>query len=183
MTNEESQILTSCKEGDKTAFRWVVTTYQQRLFSVALKMLADEEDAKDVVQETFIRVWQEFDRYDLRRSFSTWIYTITTRICVNKLNRKRFTFASQKDVVSFKKSVDDFDGQRVLENKEWILIIRLLTEDLSPKQRLVFSLSQIEGLTSAEVEQITGMSASQVKSNLYLARQTIRKRLKDLGYE
>jgi RNA polymerase sigma-70 factor (ECF subfamily) len=61
--------------------------------------------------------------------------------------------------------------------------VRLLAEGLSTKQRLVFTLSQLEGLPSAEVEQITGLSALQVKSNLYVARQTIRKRFKELGYD
>ena len=59
----------------------------------------------------------------------------------------------------------------------------LLSGCLSEKQRLVFTLCQLEGLSSQEAEQITGMDARQVKSNLYVARQTIRKRLKDLGYE
>lgn len=61
--------------------------------------------------------------------------------------------------------------------------MRLLADGLSTKQRLVFTLSQLEGLPSAEVEQITGLSALQVKSNLYVARQAIRKRLKELGYD
>jgi RNA polymerase sigma-70 factor (ECF subfamily) len=57
MTTEENQILARCKDGDRESFRWVVTTYQQRIFSLALKMLADEEEAKDVVQETFPAWW------------------------------------------------------------------------------------------------------------------------------
>jgi RNA polymerase sigma-70 factor (ECF subfamily) len=77
----------------------------------------------------------------------------------------------------------DNDSQQTLENSEWISIVRLLAEGLSEKQRLVFTLCQLEGLSSQEAEQITGMDARQVKSNLYVARQTIRKRLKDLGYE
>ena len=62
-------------------------------------------------------------------------------------------------------------------------MVRLMAEGLSSKQRLVFTLCQLEGLPSSEVEQITGMNARQVKSNLYAARQTIRKRLKGLGYD
>ena len=77
----------------------------------------------------------------------------------------------------------DGDEQLSLENKEWVSIVRTLAESLSDKQRLVFTLCQLEGLPSAEVEQITGLDAHQVKSNLYVARQTIRKRLNDLGYE
>jgi RNA polymerase sigma-70 factor (ECF subfamily) len=77
----------------------------------------------------------------------------------------------------------DNDIQRTLENSEWISIVRLMAEELSSKQKLVFTLCQLEGLSSEEVQEITGLDARQVKSNLYVARQTIRKRLIDLGYE
>ena len=75
------------------------------------------------------------------------------------------------------------DEQQTLENSEWVSIVRMLAEGLSPKQKLVFTLCQLEGLPSTEVEQITGLDAKQVKSNLYVARQTIREHLKHLGYE
>lgn len=74
------------------------------------------------------------------------------------------------------------DIHRKLENSEWVAIVRMLSKRLSEKQRLVFTLCQLEGLSSQEVTQITGMDTKQVKSNLYMARQTIRKQLKALGY-
>lgn len=183
MTTEENLILSRCKNGDKSAFQWVVTTYQQRVFSVALKMLADEEEAKDVVQETFIRVWQELASFDLQRPFSTWLYTIATRLCLNRLKQARAFTSSPLDEQTLHRFATATDSHQALENREWVSIVRLLAEGLSTKQRLVFTLCQLEGLPSAEVEQITGMDARQVKSNLYTARQTIRKRLKELGYE
>ena len=170
-------------DGDKDAFRWVVATYQQRLFSVALKMLADEEEAKDVVQETFICVWKECNTFDLQRSFTTWLYTITTRLCLNRLKQARVVRSSPLDEQALYRFTTDTDNHHALENREWVSIVRLLAEGLSTKQRLVFTLCQLEGMPSAEVEQITGLDARQVKSNLYVARQTIRKRLKELGYE
>ena len=75
------------------------------------------------------------------------------------------------------------DPQRQLENGEWVAILRLLSDNLSDKQRLVFTLSHLEGLDSTEISAITGMDAKQIKSNLYVARQTIREQLKRLGYE
>lgn len=183
MTTEENQILARCKDGDRESFRWVVTTYQQRIFSVALKMLADEEEAKDVVQETFICVWQKLDAYDLQRLFSTWLYTIATRLCLNRLKQMRTVHSLSLDEQALHRFAADADSYRALENCEWVSIVRLLAEGLSAKQRLVFTLCQLEGLPSSEVEQITGLDARQVKSNLYVARQTIRKRLKELGYE
>jgi RNA polymerase sigma-70 factor (ECF subfamily) len=183
MTTEENQILARCKDGDRESFRWVVTTYQQRIFSLALKMLADEEEAKDVVQETFIRVWQKLDAYDLQRPFSTWLYTIATRLCLDRLKQKRAVNSLPLDEQTLHRFAADADSYRALENREWVSIVRLLAEGLSAKQRLVFTLCQLEGLPSSEVELITGMDARQMKSNLYVARQTIRKRLKELGYE
>ena len=82
MEQIDNEILTRCQRGDKTAFKWVVKRYQQMLFSLSLKMLGDEEEAKDVVQETFIRVWQNFRNYDPKRSFTTWLYTIASVRCL-----------------------------------------------------------------------------------------------------
>ena len=91
---------------------------------------------------------------------------------------------SQPDDISvLKHYATEDDSQRILENSEWIAIIRMLAEGLSEKQRLVFTLCQLEGVSTQEAEQITGQNVQQLKSNLYVARQTIRKRLKELGYD
>ena len=145
-------------------------------------MLADEEEAKDVVQETFIRVWQRISDYDPQKSFTTWLYTIASRLCLDLLKQKRRILPLPEDERVLQRFANT-DSQQTLENSEWVSIVRMLAEGLSPKQKLVFTLCQLEGLPSTEVEQITGMDAKQVKSNLYAARQTIRTRLKHLGYE
>ena len=178
-----SDIISRCQQGDREAFRWVVETHQRMVFSLALKMLCDEEEAKDMVQETFIRVWQSIRSYDPQKTFSTWVYTIASRLCIDRLKRVRRIVALPNDEMALRRFATDGDNQLGLENREWVSIVRTIAEGLSDKQRLVFTLCQLEGLSSAEVEQITGLDARQVKSNLYVARQTIRKRLTDLGYE
>ena len=178
----DSEIIKRCQQGDKMSFRWIVQTYQRLTFSLALKMLCDEEEAKDTVQETFIRVWQHIGDYDPRRSFTTWLYTITTRLCLDRLKSIKTIVPLSDDEGVLRQFAADTNSQRTLENKEWIAIVRMLADGLSTKQRLVFTLCQLEGLSSEEAEQITGMDAKQVKSNLYIARQTIRQRLTELGY-
>lgn len=179
----DSNIITECQRGDKAAFRRVVQTYQRMVFSLTLKMLGNEEEAKDVVQETFIRVWLGIRSYDTKKSFTTWLYTIASRLCLDHLKRSKAVISLPDDERILHRFASDNDSQQQLENSEWVAIIRLLAEGLSEKQRLIFTLCQLEGLSSAEAEQITGMDAQQVKNNLYVARQTIRKRLRDLGYE
>ena len=177
----ELDIIKQCKTGNKEAFRWVVQQHQRLVFSLALKMLADEEEAKDVVQDTFIRVWQNIGDYNPQKPFTTWLYTIASRLCLDHLKQMRRILPLPEDESVLQRFAND--EQQTLENSEWVAIVRMLAEGLSPKQKLVFTLCQLEGLPSAEVEQITGMDAKQVKSNLYVARQTIREHLKHLGYE
>ena len=178
-----NDIINKCKSGDKEAFRQIIQTYQQMIYSLAFKMLCDEDEAKDIVQETFIRMWQSFQRYDTCKDMGTWIYTIASRLCIDRSrNRKRIVSLSE-DKTAFRQFTSNIDNQKTIENKEWIAIVKVLAEGLSEKQRLVFTLCQLEGLSSSEVEQITGWDAKQVKSNLYVARQTIRERLKQMGYE
>ena len=153
------------------------------LFSLALKMLCDEEEAKAMVQETLIRVWQSIRTYNPEKPFTTWIYTIASRLCLDRLKRMSRIVAMPDDELVVRRFATESDSQRVLENQEWVSIVRTMAEGLSDKQRLVFTLCQLEGLSSEEAQEITGLDARQVKSNLYVARQTIRKRLTALGYE
>ena len=114
---------------------------------------------------------------------ASWLYTIASRLCLNRMKAEKVSAMQPKDLTVLHRFASGDDTQRKLENDEWIAIVRTLAEGLSEKQRLVFTLCQLEGLSSEEAEQITGMDARQIKSNLYVARQTIRKRLKDLGYD
>ena len=176
-------IVVRCWQGEKAAFRGMVQTYQRMVFSLSLKLLCDEEEARDMVQETFIRVWQRMGEYDTRKNFTTWIYTIATHLCLDRLKRMKQVVTMPDDELVFRRYASDTDMHRMLENKEWVSIVRMLAEGLGEKQRMVFTLCHLEGLTSSEVEEITGLDAKQVKSNLYVARQTIRARLKQLGYD
>ena len=193
MTQIDENIISRCQAGDKEAFRSLVERCKGMVFSVALKMLADEEEAKDAVQETFLRVWLNIGKYNPRyhsesggsdssKRFTTWLYAIVSRLCLDRLKSRARIVAMPEDE-SVLRRYASADGQHELENREWAAIVRLLAEGLSPKQRLVFTLSQLEGLSSEEVEEATGLTAKQVKSNLYVARQTIRERLKKMGYE
>ena len=183
MKQINNDILTRCKTGDKNAFRILVQTYQRMVFSLSLKMLCDEDAAKDVVQDTFLKVWQNIANYDERKNMNTWIYTIASHICLDKLKKMKRVSLLPDDELMFRSYAENTNAQTEMENKQWVAVVRTLAEGLSEKQKLVFTLCQLEGLDASEVEEITGLNAKQIKSNLYIARQTIREQLKKMGYE
>ena len=163
------------KQHDTAAFRQLVEICQPFVFRLAFRLLCNEEESKDIVQETFIRVWLHLHRYHHGARFSTWLYKIACNLCYDRLR------AMKRSVTNIDLSEidlpDDHDIEQSLVNrnlKEWIIT---LTHDLTPKQRLVFTLRDIEGMELEEVKKITGMSGAKIKSNLYLARQYIRKKI------
>ncbi len=177
-----NDIIERCRCGDQAAFRKVVQTYQQMVFTLAFRSLCDEEEAKDVVQETMIKVWVSFATYNPRQNLRNWIYTIAIRLCFDRLKERGRMEPLPEEEDRFDQYVSDSDTERQLENRELIGVIRTLTSRLSPKQRIVFTLVHLENLDTEEVEQITGLDAAKIKSNLYVARKTIREQLKQLGY-
>ncbi|NLV52816.1 MAG: sigma-70 family RNA polymerase sigma factor [Bacteroidales bacterium] len=182
MQTISKDIVRRCKDGDKNAFRMIVVQYQRMIFSLAIKMLGDEEEAKDTVQDVFMKAWLEMRRYDEQYELSTWLYTIASRVCLDKKRKMKRIVPLPTD----EEVLRDYcasDMQHQLENREWVSIVRVIAEGLSDKQRLVFTLSQLEGLKSQQIEEITGLDATQVKSNLYVARKSVKERLKKLGYE
>jgi RNA polymerase sigma-70 factor (ECF subfamily) len=153
------------------------------VYSLSIKMLADAEEAKDIVQDTFIKVWQSIGSYDNRYSFSTWVYTICSRLCLDRIKKLRWKAPMADDIDVLENYVSDSNPERQLEGSEWVSVVKVLAQGLSNKQRLVFTLSQLEGLSTEEITEITGMDATQIKSNLSLARKSVREQLKKLGYE
>ena len=170
--------------GDQAAYEALTKRYEAaaREQGYVEKMLADIEEAKDVVQDTFIKVWQNLASYDDRYSFNTWVYTIASRLCLDRLRKVRPIGPDQADERIFETVADDSDPERQLESSEWISVIKVLADELSGKQKLVFTLSQLEGLDTAQITEITGLDADQIKSNLYAAKKNIRERLIKMGY-
>jgi RNA polymerase sigma-70 factor (ECF subfamily) len=169
------------RQNDANAFRKLVEAHQSMVFSLAFRLLCDEDDAKDIVQETFIRIWKHLDKFNSTMKFSTWVYSITTNLCYDQLkNAKRKPVDRINSPKLVSQFISDENNELSVINSELAAIIRQMTSGLSPKQKLVFTLCDLESLELIEIQTITGLSANKIKSNLYLARQFIRKKLENL---
>jgi len=173
-------IIESSKRNDNQAFRTIVECYQSRLYSLVFRIIGNEDDAKDIVQETFIRVWMKLSGYNTEKKFSTWIYAIATNLCFDKLKSAKNHYRT----VNFDDTLNELISSENIEQKiidtELGQLILALTNKLTAKQKIVFTLRDLEELEVEEIIQITGLTANKIKSNLFLARQAIRNKLKSL---
>jgi len=138
-------------------------------------MLGDEDQAKDVVQETMVTVWQKLKKIRSSEGYKTWIYRIVVNKCYDRLRRRKRNPEFIADEKTWKLISDKMSEESVseMENSETARIINLLTNRLSPKQKTVFVLCDIEQMSHDEISGITGMSKSGIKANLHYARKSI----------
>lgn len=169
------------KHGDKSAFRDLMNKYSHFVAASVYRVLWNNEDTADVVQETFIKVWKNIARYNDDSKFSTWLYKIAINTAYDKLrSRKRkqliFTGIDEKliDSLNTKEPVDVVDN---LSDKELVKIIMFLADSLSPVQKMIFTLVDIEKHRIRETAEILNMNESTVKANLSHARKKIRLKL------
>jgi RNA polymerase sigma-70 factor, ECF subfamily len=162
---------------DLESFEELVRKYQPYVFSLAMKFLADEAEASDIVQESFLRVWKHIDRYDPQQKFTTWLYRIVVNVCLDRLRalkRNRGIFFSRDRDPLLEDLPDEHDWDAAITQKDFALIVRTLSRQLTRTQQLVFTLRDLQDLSMDEVASITGLSMGSIKTNLHYARKAIR---------
>lgn len=179
MTEAERTLLTACRQGNTAAFTTLVETYQQYAFRVAFRLLSDSDGARDVVQETFIRIWNHRQNIDPEKKFTTWLYRIVTNLCYDRLKSPAARTDSLDSALS-EQLVSGENPEKSVSDKEVIDLIHRFIRFLAPKQKIVFVLRDIECLSMKEVSAITGIRIGAVKTHLYLARRAVRNYLNEL---
>jgi len=176
---ETTDIITACITRDRTAFRILVDSYADFAFSVAFRIMNDEDESKDIVQESFIAVWKKIEGFNPRNNFSNWLYRIIVNRCYDALRKKKRNPLVYPDDSNWNIPgvFSNNTADTGLDNKETGKMIRRLTNQLSRKQKIVFVLSELEGLSRDDIAEITGMTRASIKSNLFHARQKIKKLL------
>ncbi len=172
--DRESDLIRRSATGDTRAFRELVEHHQSFAYAVAYRFTSHTDDARDVAQEAFVKLWKNLKRYRNEVKLTTWLYTIIMNQAFDHLKSAHRRAARHSEDVQVGTVHTDPSEQ---DRAELLQVIAQLATTLTPKQQSVFVLRDLEGLDSPEVETITGMDASQVKSNLYYARLTLREKL------
>jgi RNA polymerase sigma-70 factor (ECF subfamily) len=167
-------------QGDSSAFRVLVGNNKRIVYSMALRILKNEEDAKDAAQESFIKAYNQLHSFKGQSKFSTWLCSITYRICVSRL-KKPLRESNSIGEEWVKNYPDDTTGpDKALTEKQRQDIIKKAIERLPPVDALLVTLYYFNENPVAELAEITGLTASNIKIKLFRARKILEQQLKHL---
>jgi RNA polymerase sigma-70 factor (ECF subfamily) len=176
----DHQLLDAMRQNDEAALGELIRRKTRPLVQLVGRMLSDEEEGRDVVQMTFLRLWENRSRYDARWSPNTWIYRIASNLAIDHLRSRKSRERQTEPVRHHLLHNASNHAHRDLADihrREVKGIFRELSQGLTEKQRLVFLLREVEGLSSQEVAEIARCRESTVRNHLFNARQYLRKEL------
>jgi len=168
--NDEAALVARCLRGDPEAFAPRVARYERPLFSVALRIVGDYEDARDATQNAFVRAYVHLETFDPTRKFFSWIYRIVVNECLN-LKRARRPEEPLADTLETPRSTDS--GDAAVEAIERSDRIQVALQALTVDYRLVVVLRHFADMSYAEISEVVGVPEKTVRSRLFSARQRL----------
>ena len=180
-TLADEELVRKAQADDDRAFGELVSRYETKVFSLALKMVRNPEDAEDVLQDTFLRAYRGIKSFKGNSTFSTWIYRITANSALMRLRKKQLPTVSIEDADERETPVNIADWSpgpvEQLLSQELQRVMNEAIEALPAEFRQVFVLRDIEEMSNVEVAEILDLSVAAVKSRLHRARLKVRNRL------
>ena len=178
--NTESGLLDAARAGDRSALTKLLERHQQKVFGFGVKMCGDAEDAKDIAQDTLLTMARTVRDFRGEASLSTWLYTVARSFCIKKRRRTKGAPAFHEpldQVTQESGSEPAMTPEQALLGREARETVASALDALDPDAREVVVLRDVEGLTAAEVAEVTGVSVAAVKSRLHRARTALREHL------
>jgi len=185
----ENDLVRAAQRGDTAAFDELVRAHDHQVLRMAYNLLHSEEDARDVYQEAFLRVFRNLPKFRFDCSFSTWLYRIVANLCLDQLRKRKVrqeessTFEAESGQVDRLQFVPeqraDVDPQRRFESAEVKSRINDVLEQLSPRERIVFEMRHFQGMRLKAIGQSLGVTEEAAKNCLFRATQKMRTALGD----
>jgi RNA polymerase sigma-70 factor (ECF subfamily) len=191
MTGNDTELILQAQRGNMNAFEQLIQRHDKRVLTIAAGYVHSADDAKDIYQEVFLRVYKGLPKFQYKSEFSTWIYRITTNVCLSHRSRR-----NRSPHTSLDQSVNDEDGQphalkdtlsdtaaadQLTYDAEITLRVEQALKTLSPRQRMVFTMKHYEGYKLREIAEMMKCNEGTVKKYLFEATARLRKQLKDFA--
>jgi RNA polymerase sigma-70 factor (ECF subfamily) len=185
--NSDQHLVKRTLHGDTYAFEELVKTYQNKVYMLAYRYMGNEDDANDMAQEAFIKAYRSLRSFKGDASFGTWIYRITTNVCLDELRRRKRKIVP----ISLDEPLATLDGDEIereisdqslaadviYEKKEFSQNIQLLLDEMKPEHKTVIVLRDIMELSYEEIAVVLDCSIGTVKSRISRARNILQKKL------
>ncbi|HVO72761.1 MAG TPA: RNA polymerase sigma factor [Ignavibacteriaceae bacterium] len=183
MAASDNELIHKAKNGDISAFEELIYRYDKNVLSIALKYVKNEQDAKDIYQEVFLRVFKSLKKFEFRSEFSTWLFRITTNVCLTYRSRKK-----KDEMISFIKEEKETGEEEYIEiedeqslspeehasNSETAMHLNKAIERLSPKQKMIFVLKHYEGYKIKDIAIMLKCGEGTVKKSLFDSVRKLR---------
>jgi len=190
VNSEVDSLVRAAQRGDQDAFEQLVRAYDQSVLRLAMNLLRSPDDARDVYQEAFLRVYRNLHSFRFDCSFHTWLYRIVTNICLDQLRKRKVRKEEPAVVETSEGAIDRTEGfeevsaaanpERVTWNRQLGQRIGDALEELTPRERMVFELRHYQGLRLRNIGEILGTSEEAAKNCFFRATQKMRTLLGDL---
>jgi RNA polymerase sigma-70 factor (ECF subfamily) len=184
----DAHLVSAARAGDHEAFRELVRRHQRKAYAVALGIVRDADDARDVVQDAFLKVHEKLDTFDGDAQFFTWLYRIVANLAIDHLRKRRRPRVDFDE--SYPQETEDtsgisparlgFDPARALTDRELRERILAALDELSPSHRAVLVMREVDGLSYQEMADVVGCSIGTIMSRLFHARKRMQALLCDL---
>ena len=186
---DEYALIRAAQAGDSESFEQLVRAYDSNVLRMAYNLLHSQEDARDIYQEAFLRVYRNLAKFRFDCSFSTWLYRIVANLCLDQIRRRKVRREEASSVLTAEGDLDRFqfvpeergevDPQRRLLSAEVNARVREVLEELSPRERIVFELRHFQGMRLRAIGESLGVTEEAAKNCLFRATQKMRAALGD----
>jgi len=175
MDNNSDQIcIDKVLQGDTNSFSFLIEKYKNMAYTIAIKIVKNNEDAEEIAQDSFLKAYNKLDTFQGKSKFSTWLYTIVYRNAISKVRKKKIITSDIDDyVINNYQSDHDFPQIEALKNKEQKIYVKKIIDKLPEKDALLITLFYLNESKIDEIEKITGLTQTNIKVKLFRARKKL----------
>lgn len=185
MVPSDSELIIKAQNGDSMAFEELIYRYDKMVLRIAIKFTGDSDDAKDIYQEVFIRVFKALSGFQFKSEFSTWLFRITSNTCISfkrKYDKKKYVSINDEndsgDIATIPEN-DDLSPDNLAVNSEFGNILNKALDTLSPNQKMSFLLKHYEGYKIREIAEIMSCKEGTIKKYLFEAVRKLKIKLEN----
>jgi len=175
---DDRELVRTIQSGNAEAFEQLVRRKTSKVYGLCYRIIGNAEDAKDIAQLVFIKLWENLNKYDANYAFDTWLYRMVTNVAIDFMRNKQSRENAVNSNLRLVKTASDPEQGVMVQRKEIEGVFNAVSSVLSPKQKMIFVMREMEDLGSAEIARILGCRESTVRNHLFNARKLMQQELK-----